>query len=184
LELSLFWLFESGSTKLLNASTSCYPIQNTLMKNGFFLVYLLAVSAAGDGCWLGQCHAQQPSTQLSTQITEAKQPGALPSLPPVVSTPATPAEKVSKVGKLSLAEIEAKIFGFKTKGQMNNYGLQNRKELFKVLADVDTADIPQLLAFIDKNLPANLCWSLQYPVDAELGGIGSRGGDGLRECAD
>src|ERR1043165_3102162 len=135
------------------------------MKNGFFLTCVLVIAAAGGGYWLGRHRAQPSTEQISTDTTTTKSLGTSPSLPPVRSkrTPPT-TEKAPQAGKLSLAEIEAKILEFKKKGPMNNYGFQGQKELFKMLSDVDTADIPQLLAFIEKNLPTQMRWGLRYQL--------------------
>ncbi len=71
---------------------------------------------------------------------------------------------IQTTGKLSVAEIEAMILEQKKNGQWNN-GLQSgQRELFKALADIDTADIPPLLAFMDKNLPKQMRWGMRYQL--------------------
>src|SRR5471032_1837146 len=103
------------------------------MKNGFLLLGLLVLSAAGGGYWLGQyCAQPQTIVKISAPAAAvaAKNP-ASPSLPPMrlPAATATATETNLESGKLSLAEIEAKILELKKKGLVNLYGFQGQREL-------------------------------------------------------
>lgn len=146
------------------------------MKNGFFLLILLVLSASGGGYWLGR-HRAQPQSAVKISATPAapvKQP-ALVSLPSVRVKPEAVAVTGTNLasGKMSLAEVEAKLLELKKNGGRAIYGRQNWMELTKALLDLDPADIPQLMAFIDANLPRQMRGGLRYQLierwaDADL----------------
>jgi len=86
-------------------------------------------------------------------------------LPPVQNPPATAADKAAKPleGKMTLAEIEAKIMELKSQG---SFGMDFRRQQdwMKIMADVEVADIPQLMAFVDKNMTQQMRWGLRYSL--------------------
>ena len=60
---------------------------------------------------------------------------------------------------MSLAEIEEKI---RTMGP--SFGRYGDRAFMRMLDSVDVADMPQLLAFIDKNAPQNVRQGLRYTL--------------------
>ena len=124
------------------------------MKSEIFLSVLLAASAAGGGYWFGQRHAHSTSAITATNqlgnTSGAKTLGGIPTLPPIHA--ATDTNTTPTLGKLSLADIEAKLLELKKKGSIS-YGFGAEQDFMKLMVEIDPADIPAVMAFVDKNLP-------------------------------
>ena len=55
-------------------------------------------------------------------------------------------------GKLTLADIEAQIMEIKKRDQAKSDDFEGQRDWLRVVTDVEPADIPKVLDFIDKNL--------------------------------
>ena len=121
------------------------------MKNGFIIWLLFLICAAGGGYWAGRHHtAPAPSSAPSAAASTDASP---PNLPPVNTAPDIGTDKTddAPLGKMSLADIEAGLLDLKSRGDfaMNN---DPGMKWTKLMIEVNTPDIPQILAFADKNL--------------------------------
>ncbi len=125
------------------------------MRNGV-LLGLLAVSTAGGGYWLGRWQASLAVTRAVPQAAPAKSQGKS-TLPPLHHPPAkkSAAQLSPLPGGHSIEEIKAGFLHLKKEGLIRN-GLTDDSEWLRMIADVDVADIPELLAFVDNNLPKTM----------------------------
>jgi hypothetical protein len=113
--------------------------------NSFVGFVLVGATALGAGYWIGRQHSA-PSARSSASLPAQSAGGTVrgrASLPPVRKTRLA-AKPGDADGKLSLAEIEAKIQGMK-QGDPRLW-----KEWQRILDSVAPADIPALLAFLEK----------------------------------
>src|SRR5690242_3645156 len=136
------------------------------MKSEFILIVVLVASAAGGGYWLGKHQAHPAPDSAANQFVSQSAGNAknAPHLPPVHNPLAkTTSKSTSHPAQFTLADIEAKLLELKKNGP-TGMGYDNQMEWMKMLADVDVADIPQLLAFVDKNLSRQMQWGLRYQL--------------------
>jgi len=123
------------------------------MKNGFIL-WSCILGAAMGGYWAGRQHVF--SAPVARTVTVAAGVNQLPPpLLPVLPTVSTNAATNLLSEKMSLADVMARMLVLKADG---DDGLNNDpdQKWSKLLASVNLGDIPQVLAFADQNLTANL----------------------------
>jgi hypothetical protein len=128
------------------------------MKIGFILSVLLVVCAAGGGFWFGQHHA--PATATTPGNPGAADASKLPGFmkQPAAATTDNAANPVA--GKMTLADIEAKILELQKQGVLGT-DFSRQQSWVKMMAEVELADIPALLAFVDKNISHQTRWGLR-----------------------
>src|ERR1051325_8217873 len=115
-----------------------------VMKN-LILACLLALAALGGGYWWGKNHAaSRSSIESKTTFTREQLPPMPPRKIPVADT-----NNAAPAGKLSLAELEQKISSIKIPDW--RWGMGGQRDLWRMLETAEPADVPELIAFADKN---------------------------------
>ena len=128
------------------------------MKIGLAPSVILAVCTAAGGYWFGQRHpaTQTPATASVTAADGTRSPASAGSSSGQTSpATATEASETHPLGRRSLAEVQERLLALKGGGA---FGLSRREErqVLRILADLDGSDVPEMLEFIQKQLPKSL----------------------------
>ena len=124
------------------------------MKIGLAPSLILAVCTAAGGYWFGQRHpaTQTPVTAADGTRSPASAGSSSGQTPPAT---ATDASETDTPGRRSLAEVQERLLALKGDGAFE-LSRREQREVDRILADLDGSDMPELLEFIQKQLPKNL----------------------------
>ncbi len=147
------------------------------MKKGFAPSVIFAVCAAAGGYWFGQRHpaTQTPATASVTAADGTRSPASAGSASG--QTPTATAIKASATdtpGRRSLAEVQERLLALKGDGAL---GLSRReqREVDRILADLDSSDMVEMLEFIQKQLPKRLRAGLRIQLLSHWAETDARG---------
>src|SRR5262245_26666597 len=142
------------------------------MTKGLVLSCLLALATFAGGFFLGKRNTATQTVPTTTADENASNDSPREKIPPLPRIKSSPAANpsITESGKPSLEDIEAQL------RTMNvNWGWCGQGELNKMLDAIDVADIPKLLAFVEKNLPQNSRQSLRYMLISRWAEIDPQG---------
>jgi len=128
------------------------------MKKGFAPSVILAVCTAAGGYWFGQRHpaTQTPATASVTAADGTRSSASAGSTSGQAPTAtATEASETDTPGRRTLAEVQEALLALKGGGAFG-LSLREQREVVRILADLDGSDLPEMLEFIQKQLPKSL----------------------------
>ena len=140
-----------------------------------FVLFALAMLSAGYLVGWHNGAAGGSLTSSRHQVPGKMANGNSSSLPPIkTSLSSQPQDSQSgAAGKTSLADIEAKML------KLNYRNLYNDPDWRKMMDNLDPADIPQLLAFVDAKVPKFMRQGLRFNLLPRWAQSDPQGGDDL-----